>query len=578
MPVVSERQDISRLSRRTESRSSRSWLWIVVLAVAYLAHAGIRWWLGREQTAPATSADENGYLMAARLLSGGAGGDLSGGTFYQAGYSLLLAPIYWITRDPDQVFKLAVVMNSFLGALLLPMCYAGLRRFQFGHLQAFLAGNALAALPVGIWYGQLAWSDALLPVIVLGWLLALHNFLRHKTVASALLCSALPGYASMVHSRGSVIVAAHLLTLLFIVWKSRAHRLLAFASMGVLAITYLIGNLINRYVLSELYPRGPRSLGDLLVQRVTSVDGISTWGLGAIGMAAATAVVFMPSRGRQARLIAALMVLTTLGLAFASCAALPVEYRVGNYAYGRYLSFFAIPYSLVGVVVLVRASLGRIALAGLGGAAIILSGYLAVTAYAGDKIVNEQFFAIDFPEMSFLTNDWMGLKLRGATIAGLALVAAVTVIAMLCRSPVRTVGPAKTAAVAAIALAIPVLVIDAAAANEITVKGTREWVKYADALSRPPVLPGERVAVDSRFTWEVPYQTMLRVWWTPLEHFDPTKQPPPARDCLVLVKPDKPALKPPKGWHVAGNFLDKWIAWRNDGCPDPPPGPKPKFP
>jgi hypothetical protein len=38
--------------------------------------------------------DEEGYLLGARLLAGGAIGDFSGQRFYQPGYSLLISPAY----------------------------------------------------------------------------------------------------------------------------------------------------------------------------------------------------------------------------------------------------------------------------------------------------------------------------------------------------------------------------------------------------------------------------------------------------------------------------------------------------
>ncbi|GAA3225374.1 hypothetical protein [Actinocorallia longicatena] len=584
MPIMSDREYVTGTPLADERKTPRRGLWIAFLVFGWAVQAVIRWWLAREQSAPITSADEIGYLMAARVLSGGVGGDLSGGTFYQAGYSLLLTPIYWITRDPDQVFKIAVGLNSLIGALLFPLSYVGLRRFDVGRKAAYAAAFALAALPVGIWYGQLVWSDALLPVVIMGWLLALHSFMRKRTVSATLMCSILAGYASAVHSRGSVIVAVHFLTLLFVAWKSRAHRLLAFASMGVLGLVYVLGALLNRYIVSEIYPDGPRSLGDLLVQRMTSVDGlirsgsgasgqiwylgVSTWGLAAIGIAAAVAVIFMPSRPRQERLLAAVMIATTVGLAVASCAALPVEHRVGNYAYGRYLSFFAIPYSLAGMVVLVRAGIGKVFLAGVGGILLIAGGYFAVYSYAGDLLTTDQFYAADFPEMSFLTGDWNALHMRDASITGAALAGIATGLALFLRAPERWIGQAKSTAVGASVLAVAILAIDGAAAQAITVKGTREWNKYADTLSRPPVKSGEIVALDSRFTWEVPYQTMLRVWWTELPRFDPTTTAPPAEACAVLVKATTPPLKPAAGFHDAGHYYDRWVAWRRDSCGD----------
>jgi hypothetical protein len=43
--------------------------------------------------------DESAYLIAGRVLAGGPATDFSYSTLYQAGYPLLIAPVYWFTSN-----------------------------------------------------------------------------------------------------------------------------------------------------------------------------------------------------------------------------------------------------------------------------------------------------------------------------------------------------------------------------------------------------------------------------------------------------------------------------------------------
>ncbi|MEO5877001.1 MAG: hypothetical protein ABIS86_03435 [Streptosporangiaceae bacterium] len=561
-------------------RSTR--LWPVLLMLGWLAQALVRWWFARLQPGPIMSADEVGYLMAARDLAGGVGGDLSNGTFYQAGYALLLVPIFWVTTDPDQVYAAIMVLNAVLGALMLPLAYLALRRFAFTPVQAFLGGNALALLPAAVWYGQLAWADSLLPIIVLAWLLCLHSFARSPHLGSALLSSSIAGYASIVHSRGLVILAVHLLALFILGWRRWVYRRMVFAALLTVGLIYFLGVQLNNKILGDLYPLGQRDLGGQLTERMTSLEGlarvfsgaagqlwymsVSTWGLAGLGLAAALLALLHRRTPRDMRVIAAVVLLAAVGVAMASAAALPVEHRVGNYAYGRYLSFMAVPFSLGGLYVLVRRSALDILIVGAGAVGIIFGGKMAVVAYAGSLLTTDQFFPIDFPETSFLSRDWAVFQIGDTTIIALAMVTALVVVGALCHLVGWVINPEAFQTTAVVFLSLGALVVNGAAVSEITTRGTRVWVAYFDGLANAPIKPGEEFALDQKLIYDIHHQLSFKVWWTTPQSFDARTEPPPPGTCLALVPVANPAVQVPAGWHPAGSYLGDWVAWRSDQC------------
>ena len=68
-----------------------------MLVIGWLGQAGLRVWFSRTQVVPLANPDESAYLIAARVLAGGKGLNISGMTLYQGGYPLLITPVFWFT-------------------------------------------------------------------------------------------------------------------------------------------------------------------------------------------------------------------------------------------------------------------------------------------------------------------------------------------------------------------------------------------------------------------------------------------------------------------------------------------------
>src|SRR3954471_15724325 len=94
--------------RPSPSVRTRRPSWPLLVLAGWLAQVGIRLVLAGGQSVPAAFPDESGYLLAARWLAGGPGGDLSGSTFYQGGYPLLLSPAFWLSHDPQTCYRIVL--------------------------------------------------------------------------------------------------------------------------------------------------------------------------------------------------------------------------------------------------------------------------------------------------------------------------------------------------------------------------------------------------------------------------------------------------------------------------------------
>ena len=207
----------------------RAGWWGLALAAGWLVQAGLRAWLSRAQMVPLAIPDESAYLIAARVLAGGVPANFSYSTLYPAGYPLLIAPVYWFTHDPVTVYHAVLLgINAPISALIMPLGYVACRRLGLDRPWAFGVAMVAALVPAALFYSQYAMTDAIYPVLVLAWLLAVHSWLTARSVrgqyAAAVGSALLAGYAYAVHSRGAVMVAGYVLVGAVAAWRRLVPR------------------------------------------------------------------------------------------------------------------------------------------------------------------------------------------------------------------------------------------------------------------------------------------------------------------------------------------------------------------
>ncbi|MFV2174422.1 hypothetical protein ACFHW2_07835 [Actinomadura sp. LOL_016] len=563
--------------------------WALAFVLGWLAQVGIRVWLASGQTLPVATPDESGYLFAARVLTGGPDADMSYGTVYRAGYPLLLVPAFWFGDDPVTVYRGALVINALISASMLPLAYLLLRRLNVAARPAYLFGHVTALLPGVLFYSLFVLTDAILPVLVVGWLLLAHAWLAaprdpegRGAVRLALYgtgASLLVGFAYASHSRGAILLVVHAVVLLAgALLRLRSWRATTLAGAAA-AAAGLAGALLNRAVIiPHLYPAGDNDLGGNLAERLTTVDGVgwtlslgtgqvwyqavATGGVAAIGLAAAVFAAVRRDAPVPVRVLALGVLATVAGTAFATSAALPVEYRIGNYVYGRYLACVTPVLFAAGVAVLLRAPRRTLARAVASAAAVTVLAACVVQWYAGDLLSEYTFTIYDFPETSFLTWDWDSFHLWHATLAGLAVLAVTAAAVLLPRHG----APVLAAVLAAVALAMTVTAVDRIARPLVA-----EQTAETDLRGSVDLRAQGSIAVDWNVPWTMRLSHYFWAWWSEGTLFDSRWTPPPQdADMIVLAWPgDVPATDSwpggaPSGWEVVDSRRTpegNWVAW-----------------
>ena len=602
-PTDAGPDDVGVKANRTARRTARRWALLV--AAGWLLQVGVRAWFSRGQSVPLANPDESAYLIAARVLAGGLATDFSYSTLYQGGYPLLIAPVYWFTSNAVTVYHAVLAINAAVSALLMPLAYVAGRRLGLVRPAAYAVAMVTALVPAGLFYSEYAMTDAIYPVLVLGWLLAVHSWLTARSTrgqyAAAAGSALLAGYSYAVHSRGIVIAFSYVVVVLLVAWRRLAPRRTVAAAALVLAASVGGGWLLNRYLTAAMYPEGTRSLTAQMANTLHSVNGaidvfemaagqfwrlvLDSWGLAGIGLIASLAVIVRPRFRADLRIMAALSAAVTLITAVTAPAALPSD-QSQTWASGRYLDGLIVTYFVVGAVVLLRARPRFILICA--GITAVLTGLSAiiVSVYAGSSIRTGSFpTGFNFGEPAVLAQNWNSATVFVSTAAALGLLGIWVLIALAARrwsdvvvwSRFRLSRMLRALAVAGLAAVSLVAVTQmtshvSQAATPAQAQSTTGFVA-ATGLKPPDQIAVVFDAGHGLTATDVPYflwaPQAFEVSWTELQFFNPAQAPPIGVD---VVEAGWPAGQPasaswphhPAGWRiVASNQAAGWVAWRH---------------
>ncbi|WP_019629244.1 hypothetical protein [Actinomadura atramentaria] len=558
----------------------------VALVLGWALQVALRLWFSRGQAVPVANPDELGYMFSARVLTGGPGADLSYGTVYRGGYPLLLAPAYWLAERPTAVYEIALVANALVSALMMPLGYLLLRRLGLTRRRAYLFGHVMAVLPAVLFFSEFALTDAVLPVVTLGWLLCAHSWLtgpagRWRSPALAAGASALAAYAYVCHTRGVLLLAAQcglLLLAAVLRWRRWYVQAAGVAALGAVAAG---GLSMNGRLLPVLYPHGDNNLGHNLVTRLTSPDGWGwtlglatgqlwcqlaiTGGVAGIGLLVLGRVALGRDTPGPLRAVVLALLGVSAGIALATSAALPDEHRIGNYVYARYLALVLPILFAVGIATVLRAPRRTLVRPVAGAAALLAATALVVDRFAGSRLSTYDYNPYDFPETSLMTWNWHEFRLWPATVAGLVLLGLVYLASRPPRSAPLLLGALFTA----LSLAVVTTGLD-----RISAPLNRHFLAVSDVSDLVPRGARPAVAVDWAIPWNLRLPLSYQVWWTGLTGYSAANSAPPAGTGLAFAAWDgeqDPVTTwhggAPAGWrvadarHGADGEGPGWVAW-----------------
>jgi hypothetical protein len=542
--------------------------WLGALAIGFLLQVGWRLWLSWPLIGPVAHPDEDGYLLAARVVGGGAPATLPGWSIMRPiGYPLFLAPIHWFVTDPIQVYRGVHVVNATLMGLIFPLIYVLARRlFDLARWPALGIAFVLATLPSAVFFSQFALTDALLPALVLTQLVAVYGMVaRSGAVAAAYgaLAGAVAGYAANTHVRGLVMLVVLGIVVLIGLLRRWLRWPTAVATGVAAAVVGLAGTAGNAWLQHRMFPDGPFAVNERIFDRLTSFDGAlgviidaggqiwhlcsSTWGLGAFGLVGAALALVRREWPRPTRIVLGTALGITIGIALATATGIPyeTEKRINNHIYGRYVAIFAAFWVLVAVVSLLRSDRRRAKQLLLGSAALVAATLGAVVVYWHDEMRNGSYVNFDSPELSFLALNFRSLPYYWVNVTVLGLLVFWTILLTRWRTGAQRRThwwEGRNGTLFPIWLTmVGLALVNVVAMVAITDKISRNW-EIRDYYASIPLLqrdagvhPGDSIVQATSVSWYLVLRHQEEVYWERLPTFDPTVGAPPGRPKWVIA-------------------------------------------
>jgi hypothetical protein len=361
---------VSRLSRFFGEPTARGILGTrriatIVALVAVAAAVAVTVFAALDATIPVVWTDEMGYISNAQFLSGvGEPRVLSGRGYYYIGWSLLLVPLWWITSDPEVVYRLAVALSVVVSlATIAPLALIG-KRLGIDMRWSVAIAAVIIAAPSRTALAGFALSESWLTFLLALTVVLAFRFAERRSAGSTAAVLFVAVWAFLTHARVVSVLVAVVIWVLVVRrdrWKSTA--LLVISAIATAGAGFLLYRVTSAALYSTLVDRETvgidRVFGAVPSALAVAASGqlwylqVAWLGLAAAGLAY---VALHAYRGVKRRRIgaAAWAVVAILGIFVLSVIWIATRIaedtaRLDMYTYGRYLDPMATVLAFVGM-------------------------------------------------------------------------------------------------------------------------------------------------------------------------------------------------------------------------------------
>lgn len=189
--------------------------------------------------------DEAGYWSHAANMAGLSWEKLLG-IWYSYGYSLLLAPLFFISHNMTTLYRIAVVENAILGVIGFILGIKIIKEIQpeCGNKHAIAVSFVAASYSAYIFQSQIAWSETFLYTWFMFMLWLCIYFLKKPNVLRGVLFAFSIGFLYIIHNRTVPILVALALFLVLLLWKKQ----ISWKPVIAIIFTLIVIMILNHYI------------------------------------------------------------------------------------------------------------------------------------------------------------------------------------------------------------------------------------------------------------------------------------------------------------------------------------------
>ncbi|MFD0272448.1 phospholipid carrier-dependent glycosyltransferase [Kitasatospora sp. NPDC127111] len=531
-----------------ERARGRRWFWPAALLAGYAVEVLFRLFLVRHLSYPSVHADEDSYLVLARVLAGRPTTEMPIGVVIPGGYPLLISPAMRISDDPVMAYHLVMGINALLNALVFPLAYLALRRLGLRRLLAYVFAGVTALLPPVIFYSEFVMSDTVLPVLILAWLLCMHGWLgdgpaKHRAWYAAG-TGAAAAYTMATHDRGGVVVAVTAVVFVGVLAFRWAPWRATVAGLGALAVGLGFVKALSWW-LNRQFQVPPSQVGNYLIEGLKNPDILqrtltrtvgqvwyfiaSTWGIGGLAIATCLFAVFSGRFARPHRIVGGVMVALLFGTALAAAAALPDDARIDNWVYARYVAYLVPAAFVAGAAVLCRFRGRNLGYAVAGAIGLTLLFAELVIWSAGSLLTTQVFVGWGLPDVNFLAADWTRLNMMRSSAAALIVLGAVVLL--------RLAGGRRVLWAVGLSLALFAGFATATITEQVSYPHSKWRKPLATGFTKAAgIKPKDNLVIAWDMDWSLRMAQSYEIYQGRVWYLDPRWQPMP-KEATAIVTP-----------------------------------------
>lgn len=201
---------------------------------------------------PSILADESGYLGNARYISLGKPIYMGGSTYYSFGYSIIIAPAFWVFEKPLDLYRAIIFINVILASLVFPILLILARQLQIKiNSKTIFFAFLVCLTPYYISNINYAWTEITLSFFFISFLsLFCYCINKKRSAIYWVLFSFLAAYLYAIHPRMMGII---LLVFFFYFWLYYLKKISTISLiLGVMSLvtTYWLVKIINNHLLN----------------------------------------------------------------------------------------------------------------------------------------------------------------------------------------------------------------------------------------------------------------------------------------------------------------------------------------
>lgn len=221
------------------------------LLLPYLLLVIVHIFLSTPMEVPIIWPDEFAYLFFAKYMAGYENIqqipriELTG----SFGYSVILAPIFLLFKDPATAYSWILILNSVIGSTLYIALFVLLKQlFDVGNNRAFWISFVVSLYPAYLLQTDVALTDAVTPAFFVFGIVIFNKFVHDKSLLIGIIFALVAGYLNWIHIRMLPFTMVAIFFLSALVYYKRMPIFQTGLSIVLMVIMILLGVIIGDHL------------------------------------------------------------------------------------------------------------------------------------------------------------------------------------------------------------------------------------------------------------------------------------------------------------------------------------------